>query len=108
MPSDKRLSGQVLSVTRFIAGDSLTAIPEIAELGGTLRAFSPDVADMAVTRMVQMVESIGNVHGCNVTVSWREDVRVTTPAVHNSPHMAAFAASVASECAPSCQSVVHF
>lgn len=90
---------QVLSITRLDGGDAYNIIPSTAEFGGTLRAFSPGVAAMAQRRIREIVEGVAAAHGCSAHVSWREEVRVTTPATWNHPRLAKMVADAVNECA---------
>ena len=75
------LKPAVLSVTRFNAGDTYNVIPEKAELLGTLRYFDPEVHDILIKRLNEIVEGCALTYGCKA----RLRISPLTPAVNNDP-----------------------
>ena len=71
----------VISVTQFHAGSADNVIAEAAQLRGTVRAFSPEIRDLAQRRMEEIANGIGAAMG--VTIEF--DYRRCFPATINSP-----------------------
>ncbi|MEW5942752.1 MAG: M20 aminoacylase family protein [Pseudomonadota bacterium] len=65
------LDSAVVSVTRFHAGDAYNAIPERAVLGGTVRAFRPEVQERVETTMERICNGIAAGFGVQVTLDYR-------------------------------------
>ena len=61
----------VLSVTRIHAGDAYNVIPQSAELGGTVRAFSREVMQLVEQRMRLVAESTAAAFGATAEVDFR-------------------------------------
>jgi hippurate hydrolase len=80
----------VLSVTRIHAGDAYNVIPQTAELGGTVRAFSRDVMTLVETAMRRVAESTAAAFGAKAEV----DFRVLFAPTVNHPAEAEFAAGI--------------
>ncbi len=59
----KPIEPAVLSVTKMHAGEVVNASPDRCEIGGTIRAFSPDVVDMVESRMRAIVDGICGAFG---------------------------------------------
>ncbi|MDO9190928.1 MAG: amidohydrolase, partial [Sulfurimicrobium sp.] len=57
------LDAAVLSVTRFNAGEAYNVIPDHATLGGTVRAFRPDVRDLLERRITEIAQTQAAVYG---------------------------------------------
>jgi hippurate hydrolase len=83
----------VLSVTRLHAGDAYNVIPQTAELGGTVRAFSRDVMQLVEASMRRVAESTAAAFGARAEVDFRA---LFAPTV-NDPAEAEFAARICSE-----------
>jgi hippurate hydrolase len=83
----------VLSVTRIHAGDAYNVIPQMAELGGTVRAFSPDVMQLVEMAMRRVVDSTAAAFGAKAEV----DFRVLFAPTVNDPAEAEFAARICAE-----------
>jgi len=82
----------VISVGRFQAGNAPNVIAGHAVLEGTIRAQEPNVRDHLRSSIGRIADAIGQLHGAQIDV----DVRVGTPALHNSADMTALAAEAAS------------
>ncbi|MBL8344801.1 MAG: amidohydrolase [Rubrivivax sp.] len=83
----------VLSVTRIHAGDAYNVIPQTAELGGTVRAFSRDVMQLVEAAMRRVAESTAAAFGAKAEV----DFRVLFAPTVNHPAEADFAARICAE-----------
>jgi hippurate hydrolase len=80
----------VVSVTRIHAGDAYNVIPQTAELGGTVRAFSREVMDAVGRHMKRIAEGTAAAFGATAEV----DFRVLFAPTVNDAQEAAFAAAV--------------
>ncbi|MCL4561172.1 MAG: amidohydrolase [Chloroflexi bacterium] len=69
----------VLSVTRFLAGETFNVIPSEAILNGTIRTFEKDVQKEVHHRMKQIVEGVAMAFGCKAEV----EIETVTPPVVN-------------------------
>ncbi len=83
----------VLSVTRIHAGEAYNVIPDTAELGGTVRAFSRDVLRQLGEGIRRVAEGTAAAYGATVEVDVRE---IFAPTI-NHPEEAEFAARICSE-----------
>jgi hippurate hydrolase len=83
----------VLSVTQFHAGDAYNVIPDVVRIGGTVRAFRPDVRAQVEDAMQRVCAGIGAAFGANVHFSYR---RGYPPTINTVPE-AEFCARVAGE-----------
>ena len=83
----------VLSVTRIHAGDAYTGIPQTAELGGTVRAFSSEVMQLVERNMKRVAENTAAAFGATAEVDFR---LLFSPTVNN-PAEAEFAARICAE-----------
>jgi amidohydrolase len=73
------LETAVVSVTQFHAGEAFNIIPSAAEIGGTIRSFSPEVRARVLARMEQIIHGIGQAMGCRASL----ELLGSTPAVVN-------------------------
>jgi hippurate hydrolase len=71
------LDAAVLSVTRFHAGDAYNVIPDHAVLGGTVRAFRPEVQDQVEAAMERICNGIAATHGVQVSLEYRRGYPAT-------------------------------
>lgn len=71
------LDAAVLSVTRFHAGDAYNVIPDRAVLGGTVRAFRPEVQDQVETAMERICSGIAASFGVQVELDFRRGYPAT-------------------------------
>ena len=62
------LDSAVLSICEFHAGTAENIIPEEAVLNGTLRTFTPEVRELAVRRIEDMVKSLDLTFGVTTTL----------------------------------------
>lgn len=85
------LESGVISVTKFHAGQSTNAIPEIAVLEGTTRALSPSVQDHIEESMRRVCKGIGDAHRADIIFDY--DRRY--PVLVNDEGATQFAAKVA-------------
>lgn len=79
------LESAVISVTAVKAGDAFNVIPDTAELRGTVRTFNPQVREVVLKRIPEIVEGIAKAMDCPATL----EMWSITPAVTNDPAMAA-------------------
>ncbi len=71
------LDAAVLSVTRFHAGDAYNVIPDHAVLGGTVRAFRPEVQDQVEAAMERICNGIAASFGVQVSLDFRRGYPAT-------------------------------
>ena len=83
----------VLSVTRIHAGDAYNVIPQTAELGGTVRAFSSEVMQLVERSMKRVAQATAEAFGATAEV----DFRVLFSPTVNNPAEAEFAARICGE-----------
>ena len=83
----------VLSVTRLHAGDAYNVIPQSAELGGTVRAFSREVMQLVEASMRRVAEHTAAAFGATAELDFRA---LFAPTV-NDPAEAEFAAQICTE-----------
>ena len=83
----------VLSVTRIHAGDAYNVIPQTAELGGTVRAFSSEVMQLVERSMRRVAQATAAAFGATAEVDFR---LLFSPTVNN-PAEAEFAARICAE-----------
>lgn len=86
------LDAAVLSVTRFHAGDAYNVIPDHAVLGGTVRAFRPEVQDQVEAAMERICTGIEAGYGVQVRLEYRRGY----PATINTAEEASVCRTVAS------------
>jgi hippurate hydrolase len=65
------LEPAVISVTMFQSGHTTNVIPEHALLGGTVRAFRPEVQDLLERRMREVLDGIAKAHGAEVELDYQ-------------------------------------
>ncbi len=65
------LEPAVISVTMFQSGHTTNVIPEHALLGGTVRAFRPEVQDLLERRMNEVLDGIAKAHGAEVELDYQ-------------------------------------
>jgi amidohydrolase len=83
----------VVSVTQIRAGDAFNVIPEVAELGGTVRSMGGRLYDEAPQRLTAVVTGVAGGLGCTAEVEY---VRQTPPTINNGA-MTSLVARVAAE-----------
>ncbi len=62
----------VLSTTRIAGGTAYNIIPELVELGGTVRTFEPEVRDQVREALERVATNVARAHRCSATVSYTE------------------------------------
>jgi amidohydrolase len=87
------LDAAVLSVTQFHAGDAYNVIPETARIGGTVRAFYPEVRTQVEEAMGRICAGMGAAFGAQISFEYR---RGYPPTINSVPE-AEFCARVAAE-----------
>lgn len=83
----------VLSITQIHAGTAYNVIPEEAHLAGTIRTFSPEIAQLVRDRMREIVAGLAMSFGCEIAVDIRDIFNVLV----NHPEPSVHAADVARE-----------
>lgn len=61
----------VVSTCIFKAGDAFNVIPDVAELGGTVRTFDPEVRDLLEQRIDELASGVGAAMRAKVDVEYR-------------------------------------
>ncbi|GAP10669.1 amidohydrolase [Bellilinea caldifistulae] len=74
------LESAVVSVTQMAAGSAYNVIPNQAELRGTIRNFLPEVRDVVLARLEQIVRSIALGMNCEAEIELQ---RLTWPVVNH-------------------------
>lgn len=85
------LDAVAISVTKINGGAAFNVIPEMVEIGGTVRALQPYVAQLAERRLREICEGLAVAHGATIEVEYTP---IYPPTV-NDPEQAVFAADVA-------------
>ncbi len=83
----------VVSVTMIHAGDAYNVIPQTAHLGGTARAFAPEVMARLEASMRRIVKGTAESFGASAEVDFRTQFAPTI----NNPAQADFAAQICAE-----------
>ena len=65
------LDAVVLSITRFQAGEAYNVIPDVVTIGGTVRAFRPEVEDQAEAAMERICAGVGTAHSVQINLEYR-------------------------------------
>ena len=84
------LDSAVVSVTRIHAGDAYNVIPQTAELGGTIRAFSRSTLDAVAAHLKRVAEGTAAAFGATAEV----DTRLIFAPTINDAEQADFAAGI--------------
>jgi hippurate hydrolase len=87
------LDSAVVSVTRIHAGDAYNVIPQTAELGGTIRAFSRSTLDAVAAHLKRVAEGTAAAYGATAEVDTR---LIFAPTINNADE-AEFAARICTE-----------
>ncbi|AQZ51368.1 M20 aminoacylase family protein [Martelella mediterranea] len=85
----------VVSVTEFHAGFAHNVIPSEAELGGTVRSFTPENRDMAEQRLKAIAEGIAAAQGGEAVVTYTRNYPATVNHEEETRHAADAAIAVA-------------
>lgn len=83
----------VLSVTRLRAGEAMNVIPHTAEVSGTVRSYSDEVAERTWRRIREVAAGVAAAHGVTAEVDIERENGITA----NNAGEVAFAAGVAAE-----------
>ncbi|MCL6654890.1 amidohydrolase [Agrobacterium rubi] len=75
------ISSAVISVTKISAGSAYNVIPDVVELGGTIRALDEDTRLLARERMLQTARGCEELYGIEIEV----DIRDVFSVLHNHP-----------------------
>ena len=87
------LESAVISVTRIRAGDAYNVIPQTADLGGTLRAFSRRTLEAMAEHLARVAKGTAAAYGASAEV----DVRINFAPTVNDAEQAEFAARICTE-----------
>ncbi|MBB4124207.1 M20 aminoacylase family protein [Martelella radicis] len=93
------VSPLVVSITEFHAGFAHNVIPDEAELGGTVRSFSPENRDLAERRIKAIAEMTALSHGGVASVTYTRNYPPTVNHPEETGHAIAAASSIAGEAA---------
>src|SRR6185503_142083 len=74
------LKSSVVSVTSVHSGTAFNVIPQIAELGGTIRTFDPAVRALVLERFPKIVRGVAEALGCQVEI---EIKHITAPVIND-------------------------
>lgn len=91
------LESAVLSVTTIHGGDAFNVLPQTVTMRGTVRTFNPDIQDLVIERMRQVINATGAMYGASINLNYERGYPVT----RNHDAQTEFAANVASEVAGS-------
>jgi hippurate hydrolase len=91
------LDSAVVSVTRFHAGEAYNVIPGEARIGGTVRAFKPEVEDQIEAAMERLCAGIGAAHHVQATLSYHRGYPPTINSAHEAGLCKKIAASLVGE-----------
>uniref|UniRef100_A0A0E0DNR6 Peptidase M20 dimerisation domain-containing protein n=1 Tax=Oryza meridionalis TaxID=40149 RepID=A0A0E0DNR6_9ORYZ len=91
------LEAQVVTVTRFLAGDALNVIPESITIGGTFRVFSNEGFLRLKRRIEEVIVAQSAVHRCAAAVDFHAGGRPLLPPTINSGALHAHFQAVAAE-----------
>ncbi len=88
--SDDKL---VVSLTILNTGSATNIVPDLVDMGGTIRSFNPQARAMVKARMQAICDGISGMYGVQVNLN----ILPSYPATLNSPDQTEFAVSVARE-----------
>ena len=91
------VSALVVSVTQFHAGTTHNIIPGEAELGGTVRSFTPENRDLAESRIAEIAKGLATTYGATVTVEYTRNYPPTVNHAEETQHALDAAAHVAGD-----------
>ncbi|WP_174802408.1 M20 aminoacylase family protein [Martelella limonii] len=91
------VSALVVSVTEFHAGFAHNVIPSEAELGGTVRSFTPENREMAESRIRALAEGLAAAHGASAEVTYTRNYPPTVNHEIETLHAVEAAIAVAGE-----------
>jgi len=90
------LETAVVSITAINGGTAFNIIPPAVELKGTIRTFLPEVREMVVQRLREIVEGVSASMGCRAELL----IETVSPAVVNDERLARLVNRVRSEVLP--------
>lgn len=67
----------VITVGKITAGTRFNVIPESAELIGTVRTLDPDMREMVIRRMNEMVPAIAKAYGGDAEITFQNNTAIT-------------------------------
>jgi len=77
------LKSAVVTVASIRGGEAFNVIPSEVEIKGTIRTFEPEIRDMVIKRVHQVVENVSAALECESII----EIRSITPAVINHPEI---------------------
>lgn len=84
----------VISITRFHAGEAYNVLPEEAHLGGTVRAFQPELREQTEALLTRMCNGIAVTHGVQIQLEYRRGYPPTINSAPEAEHCAKIAARI--------------
>jgi amidohydrolase len=90
------LESAVVSVGSLQGGSAFNIIPPYVEMLGTIRTFKPEIRDLVVKRLREIIEGISTSLGCQVEI----DLFPITPAVSNDPKLTQQIVGISSQLFP--------
>jgi len=81
----------VISVTQIHGGDAFNVIPDVVELGGTVRYFDAETGDLAKRRMREVIDGVAAAYRVGASLSYVEGY----PPTVNHDDQSAFARDIA-------------
>ena len=81
----------VISICTFHAGSADNVIPQYAELGGTARSLTPEVRELLLKRIAEVIEGTAALHGAKADLELRRGY----PVLVNHARQTEFATTVA-------------
>ena len=88
------IDSAVITVGAIHGGDAFNVIPETVEMAGTVRTFKPEIRDVIVSRITEVVERTAEGMGCTGEVKF---LPPHYPALYNHEDAVRYAANVARE-----------
>jgi amidohydrolase len=95
------LEAAVVTVGRVKAGEAFNVIPQVAELGGTIRWFDPKIRALLIRRMEEIVQSVAAAMNCKASLI----VKVMTTSLINHPQVTAVVRETVNEVLPGAEIV---
>lgn len=93
------LENIVVSISRFHAGEAYNVLPEEARLGGTVRAFRPEIRDQAEALLTRLCNGVATAFGVQVQMDYRRGYPPTVNSAAEAEHCAQVAAGLVGEAA---------
>jgi amidohydrolase len=95
------LEAAVVTVGWVKAGEAFNVIPQVAELGGTIRWFDPKIRELLIRRMEEIVQSVATAMNCKASLM----VKVMTTSLINHPQITAVVRETVQEVLPGAEIV---